>query len=471
MVKAETKNYLSMSQGIKELEGNDSMSAISSCADSFLKSLQDYRDALETSDMDTSRQLDQTFEESIKKYQDETLQYEKSLNKSIKSLSSKVDKSINWELDMVYPYQIINDEFDLIIRAIVSDLLYQGKFEEAGLLVQNDQDFDLLLDHFKQLREMIKSIYDEDYSIVYNWVIENEDRITHFTEIKSSIIRLIYYQILQFRAKETKLPPHGNVLLDIQNTKDTRILMRIKDKTKNLEHDSGNILYTFSLPELDDFDKTQVKDNVVSELIRLYNKLSSKFNRLQQESPMYKCLLAGHFALSAMVKYNTISRRKSSSGGTSALSGGLSSDINTGISDGRRRSSRSISDVHPLVTRMRGLHTHANDTATEVDGESYINKYNSISSSCVVESENKISELPMEIELPSWMGYHSIFICPILKEETTITNKPYVLPCRHFISEQALSKLAKGLGDDIKCPYCPRRSSWRDASEVKFVAI
>ena len=63
------------------------------------------------------------------------------------------------------------------------------------------------------------------------------------------------------------------------------------------------------------------------------------------------------------------------------------------------------------------------------------------------------SELPIEISLPEDFIFHSIFACPILKQQTTSSNPPLRLACGHVISREVLSKLA--IGNRIRCPYCP----------------
>lgn len=127
MGKSGTRNYVSISQGVRDLENNNSITCVSSCTNAFLDSLQEYRATLASSEADEdAAQLDEAFGKTVAKYQSEMLKHEKSLNKSIKQLAAKIDKSIDWELDMMYQYQNINDEFDLMVRAIVMDLLYQG---------------------------------------------------------------------------------------------------------------------------------------------------------------------------------------------------------------------------------------------------------------------------------------------------------------------------------------------------------
>lgn len=69
-------------------------------------------------------------------------------------------------------------------------------------------------------------------------------------------------------------------------------------------------------------------------------------------------------------------------------------------------------------------------------------------------SEN---ELPVEIPLPPRYQFHSIFVCPVSKEQTTESNPPHMLPCGHVIAYESMLKITKGQPSaNFKCPYCPK---------------
>ncbi|KAL4231136.1 E3 ubiquitin-protein transferase rmnd5a [Mactra antiquata] len=75
-------------------------------------------------------------------------------------------------------------------------------------------------------------------------------------------------------------------------------------------------------------------------------------------------------------------------------------------------------------------------------------------------------ELPVEIDLGAEHRYHSIFACPILRQQSTEHNPPVRLICGHVISRDALHKLASG--NKVKCPYCPVEQNPDDAKVVVF---
>ncbi|XP_028574361.2 E3 ubiquitin-protein transferase RMND5B isoform X2 [Podarcis muralis] len=75
-------------------------------------------------------------------------------------------------------------------------------------------------------------------------------------------------------------------------------------------------------------------------------------------------------------------------------------------------------------------------------------------------------ELPIEIELGMKCWYHSVFACPILRQQTTDSNPPIKLICGHVISRDALNKLING--GKLKCPYCPMEQSPADGKRLIF---
>ncbi|RKU44607.1 hypothetical protein DL546_006326 [Coniochaeta pulveracea] len=73
-------------------------------------------------------------------------------------------------------------------------------------------------------------------------------------------------------------------------------------------------------------------------------------------------------------------------------------------------------------------------------------------------------ELAFETPLPSNMIYHSIFVCPVSKEQTNEANPPVMIPCGHVLGRETLKKLCKG--NRFKCPYCPQDGLFKDARRI-----
>jgi hypothetical protein len=74
----------------------------------------------------------------------------------------------------------------------------------------------------------------------------------------------------------------------------------------------------------------------------------------------------------------------------------------------------------------------------------------------------------MEVPLPPSRRYHSVFVCPVSKEQTTETNPPMMLACGHVIAQESLNRLVKGARRTSKCPYCPVEASLATSQPLYF---
>jgi len=75
-------------------------------------------------------------------------------------------------------------------------------------------------------------------------------------------------------------------------------------------------------------------------------------------------------------------------------------------------------------------------------------------------------DLPIEVDVDREFRFHSVFACPILKQQATEQNPPVRLVCGHCISKDALHKLSHG--SKLKCPYCPVEMNTADVKQIFF---
>jgi len=77
----------------------------------------------------------------------------------------------------------------------------------------------------------------------------------------------------------------------------------------------------------------------------------------------------------------------------------------------------------------------------------------------IMESSNQdirvCEQLPIELEFGKEFLFHSIFACPVSRDQSTHDNPPKLLPCGHVLCEQSIGKIAKTKTRSFKCPYCP----------------
>ncbi|CAK4034207.1 regulator of gluconeogenesis Rmd5 [Lecanosticta acicola] len=76
-----------------------------------------------------------------------------------------------------------------------------------------------------------------------------------------------------------------------------------------------------------------------------------------------------------------------------------------------------------------------------------------------------VNELPVETPLPPGFLFHSIFVCPVSKEQATDANPPMMLPCGHVIARESLEMHSRGK-NRMKCPYCPVEAQPKEARRV-----
>lgn len=66
-----------------------------------------------------------------------------------------------------------------------------------------------------------------------------------------------------------------------------------------------------------------------------------------------------------------------------------------------------------------------------------------------------MKQLPVPIDLDKEFQFHTIFVCPVSRDQATEENPPMLMPCGHVLCKQSIMKLSKSSTKPFKCPYCP----------------
>lgn len=65
------------------------------------------------------------------------------------------------------------------------------------------------------------------------------------------------------------------------------------------------------------------------------------------------------------------------------------------------------------------------------------------------------TQMPLELELGPEFCFHSIFACPVSREQSDAGNPPMLLPCGHVLCLHSVNQLPRMQHAVFKCPYCP----------------
>ncbi|KAA8536336.1 hypothetical protein F0562_028814 [Nyssa sinensis] len=79
-----------------------------------------------------------------------------------------------------------------------------------------------------------------------------------------------------------------------------------------------------------------------------------------------------------------------------------------------------------------------------------------------------MKQLPVPVDLGKEFQFHSIFVCPVSRDQGSEENPPMLLPCGHVLCKQSITKLSKNNTRAFKCPYCPLDASVSQCRQLYF---
>lgn len=80
-----------------------------------------------------------------------------------------------------------------------------------------------------------------------------------------------------------------------------------------------------------------------------------------------------------------------------------------------------------------------------------------------------MKQLPVPVDLDREFQFHSIFVCPVSRDQVSEENPPMLLSCGHVLCKQSITKLSKNNSTRrFKCPYCPAEVEAGQCTQLHF---
>ncbi|KAK9110805.1 hypothetical protein Sjap_018865 [Stephania japonica] len=79
-----------------------------------------------------------------------------------------------------------------------------------------------------------------------------------------------------------------------------------------------------------------------------------------------------------------------------------------------------------------------------------------------------MKQLPVPVDLGKEFQFHSVFVCPVSRDQGSDENPPMLMPCGHVLCKQSIAKLAKSGTRTFKCPYCPAEATMGQCKLLHF---
>ncbi|GME96513.1 unnamed protein product [Ambrosiozyma monospora] len=209
-------SYSVLESELDHLSSNKSLDSILSDSKSLLSGLKSLEKQLASNISKTKdSDLPQNTKQLISNFQENTLKNEKSINKSIKGYSSKIDKLFTTDLTSIYKYDRVEIKDNphnkaLLDRAVTMDLLRNGRFNVIDLY-QEDRAFVVpaeLADKFRKLNSMLSAIReDNDFAPAIDWATENSKNLKMIgSNLEFNLHKFQYMKLMDTNKSEPYTP-------------------------------------------------------------------------------------------------------------------------------------------------------------------------------------------------------------------------------------------------------------------------
>lgn len=80
----------------------------------------------------------------------------------------------------------------------------------------------------------------------------------------------------------------------------------------------------------------------------------------------------------------------------------------------------------------------------------------------------EMKHLPVPLDIGSNFQVHSVFVCPVSRDQVSEENPAMLMPCSHVLCRQSILKLSKNSTRLFKCPYCPSLATAEECKQLHF---
>eukprot|EP01112_Ceratiomyxa_fruticulosa_P022953 TRINITY_DN8579_c0_g3_i1.p1 TRINITY_DN8579_c0_g3~~TRINITY_DN8579_c0_g3_i1.p1 ORF type:complete len:459 (+),score=99.44 TRINITY_DN8579_c0_g3_i1:244-1620(+) len=382
-----------------------------------------------------------------------TIEDHKELHAPISKLGKVIERSFRCDLEKSLRPNIKFD--NRIIDQVIAQHLYrQGRFSVADTFAIGDAKMDpemarMMKTPFVQMHTILEAMVKKDLEPAIKWARSFRSQLEKMgSSLEFKLHRLQFVQLLASGQQGEALQYARKHFSEFSHTHMSEIQKLM-----------GSFVYTSRLtssPYSNIFHPTHLP-SLWADVEHTFQKDSCSMIGLSQESPLYVAITAGWKALPTFIKlasFQVLLPKATPAPAPKPPSSGLSlasSSIGSVI----------LQTLAPLVSFSSGPSSPTPEGSGESSSSSNNNNNNN-------QNEQNTSTATVEVDIGKEYQFHSVFACPVSREQSTKDNPPMMLICGHVLSKASLQKLVKGPSARLKCPYCPSEQISNQARQLYF---